>query len=94
MIFDGRATDTIQKAAWDAVLAFMAAQGEADYKNRARRRGVESPLPMAEGMYVGRQRAADYAAIEAWRTENGASIKRTAEYFSVGTATVKRACAE
>jgi putative DNA-invertase from lambdoid prophage Rac len=34
MVFDGNATDATQKAIRDALLAFMAAQGEADYLNR------------------------------------------------------------
>ena len=34
MKFDGTATNPIQKATRDAVFAFMAAQGEADYLNR------------------------------------------------------------
>lgn len=94
MWFDGREEDPIQKAMRDAVLAFMAAQGEADYRNRAemQRRGVA--IAKAAGKYTGRVRAHDYAAIRAWRTENGASIRETAEKFGVGTATVKRACAE
>ncbi|MGA7779946.1 MAG: recombinase family protein [Paraburkholderia sp.] len=94
MTFDGRATDPIEKATRDAVLAFMAAQGEADYKNRAemQRRGVA--IAKAKGKYAGRQRTVDYAIIKAWRTENGASIKQTAERFGIGTATVKRASAE
>ncbi|SDI83664.1 Site-specific DNA recombinase [Paraburkholderia phenazinium] len=94
MTFDGREKDPIQKATRDAVLAFMAAQGEADYKNRAemQRRGVA--IAKAAGKYAGRARTHDYAAISAWRAENGASIRETAEKFSVGTATVKRACAE
>jgi DNA invertase Pin-like site-specific DNA recombinase len=94
MWFDGREEDPIQKAMRDAVLAFMAAQGEADYRNRAemQRRGVA--IAKAAGKYVGRARAHDYAAIKAWRTENGASIRVTAEQFGVGTATVKRACAD
>ncbi|CAB3764292.1 recombinase family protein [Paraburkholderia solisilvae] len=94
MAFDGRAKDPIEKATRDAVLAFMAAQGEADYRNRAemQRRGVA--IAKAAGKYTGRVRTHDYAAIKAWRTENGASIRETAEKFGVGTATVKRACAE
>ncbi|MBR7959147.1 recombinase family protein [Burkholderia vietnamiensis] len=94
MTFDGREKDPIQKATRDAVLAFMAAQGEADYKNRAemQRRGIM--IAKAAGKYRGRARSHDYAAIKAWRTESGASIRETAERFGVGTATVKRACAE
>lgn len=94
MTFDGNERDPIQKATRDAVLAFMAAQGEADYKNRAemQRRGVA--IAKAEGKYRGRARSHDYAAIKAWREEHGASIRVTAEKFGVGTATVKRACAD
>ena len=94
MAFYGRAKDPIEKATRDAVLAFTAAQGEADYRNRAKmhRRGVA--IAKAAGKYVGRARAHDYDAIKAWRAENGASIRVTADQFGVGTATVKRACAE
>lgn len=94
MSFDGATGDPIEKATRDAVLAFMAAQGEADYRNRSemQRRGVA--IAKAAGKYKGRQRAHDYAAIKAWRAEHGATIAATAEHFQVGTATVKRACAE
>lgn len=94
MVFDGSEKDPIQKATRDAVLAFMAAQGEADYTNRAemQRRGVA--IARAAGKYKGRSRSNDYAAIKAWRAENGASIRVTAEQFGVAPATVKRACAE
>lgn len=94
MSFDGNAQDPIEKATRDAVLAFMAAQGEADYRNRAemQKRGIG--LAKSAGKYKGRQRASDYEEIKAWRAEQGASIKDTAEHFGVGTATVKRACAE
>jgi DNA invertase Pin-like site-specific DNA recombinase len=94
MVFDGAASDPIDKATRDAVLAFMAAQGEADYRNRAemQRRGVA--IAKATGKYKGRVRSHDYAEIKAWRLEHDASIRETAERFGVGTATVKRACAE
>ncbi|CAJ3569598.1 site-specific recombinase, DNA invertase [Burkholderia pseudomallei] len=94
MAFDGKAKDPIAKATRDAILAFMAAQGEADYLNRAemQRRGVS--IAKAEGKYKGRARSHDYAAIKTWRAEHGASIRETAEKFGVGTATVKRACAD
>lgn len=93
MVFDGGAKDPIEKATRDAVLAFMAAQGEADYKNRAemQRRGVA--IAKAEGKYVGRQRATNYSDIKSWRIEHGASIAQAAEHFGVSAATIKRACA-
>jgi putative DNA-invertase from lambdoid prophage Rac len=72
----------------------MAAQGEADYRNRTemRRRGIA--IAKAAGKYQGRARAHDYATIKAWREENGASIRETAEKFSVGTVAVKRPYAD
>jgi putative DNA-invertase from lambdoid prophage Rac len=93
MTFGGKAKDPIEKATRNAILAFMAAQGEADYINRAemQRRGVA--IAKGEGKYKGRARSHDYEAIRAWRAENGASIRATAEKFDVGTATVKRAYA-
>lgn len=42
---------------------------------------------------LGRPRVNDGAQIRFWRTQNGASIKQTAEKFGVSTATVKRYCA-
>ncbi|SDI70607.1 hypothetical protein SAMN04487926_12256 [Paraburkholderia steynii] len=56
------------------------------------RRGVA--IAKTEGKYKGRARSHNYAAIKAWRSEYGASIRETAEKFGVGTATVKRACAD
>lgn len=94
MVFDGSETDEMRLAIRDALLAFMAAQGQADYRNRVemQRRGIA--IAKEAGKYKGRQRASDYAAIRAWRAEHGASIQATADHFDVGTATVKRACAE
>lgn len=90
MTFDGRATDAISKATRDAVLAFMAAQGEADYLNRRemQKRGIS--VAKAEGKYKGRARAADATEVVSWRAENGASIAQTAEEFGISPATVKR----
>lgn len=92
MEFDGQATDAIAKATRDAVLAFMAAQGEADYLNRRemQRRGIEVAKRDRPETYPGRAKAADAAEVVAWRAENGASIAQTAERFGIGTATVKR----
>jgi DNA invertase Pin-like site-specific DNA recombinase len=94
MSFDGAATDATAKAVRDAVLAFMAAQGEADYRNRREMQARGIAVAKKQGKYRGRVRSHDYAAIRAWREENGASIKDTAEKFGIGTATVKRAMAE
>jgi len=43
---------------------------------------------------LGRPKAADAAAVVAWRRENAASIKGTARQFRLSEATVKRYCAE
>ena len=42
---------------------------------------------------LGRPKARDGAAVVAWRRENGASIKGTAQHFGLSEATVKRYCA-
>jgi putative DNA-invertase from lambdoid prophage Rac len=42
---------------------------------------------------LGRPKAQDGAAVVAWRRENGASIKQTAQRFGLSEATVKRYCA-
>lgn len=93
MSFDGTATDPMLKATRDAVLAFMAAQGEADYINRRemQRRGID--IKKASGGYPGRAKTMDPAAVKAWRSEEGASIAATAEHFEISVATVKRYCA-
>jgi DNA invertase Pin-like site-specific DNA recombinase len=93
MVFDGTATDAISKATRDAVLAFLAAQGEADYLNRRemQRRGIETAK--AQGKDMGRPKAADANEVAAWRAEHGATIAKTAEHFQISTATVKRYCA-
>lgn len=94
MTFDGAATDATNKAIRDSLLAFMAAQGEADYLNRRemQKRGIA--LAKADGVYKGRAKAADAATVVAWRTEQGASIKDTADHFGISPATVKRYCKE
>ena len=96
MVFDGAEQDPTQKAVRDAILAFMAAQGEADYKNRREMQAMGIKVAKENGKYeaVGRKRKVDYAEIRSWRAENGASIAQTADNFSISTAAVKRAIAE
>lgn len=95
MTFDGTATNAIDKATRDAVLAFIAAQGEADYLNRKemQKRGIEVAKAADDGRYVGRAKTLDPAVVKAWRAEKGKSIAATAEHFEISTATVKRYCA-
>jgi len=101
MEFDGTATDATQKAIRDSLLAFMAAQGEADYLNRRemQKRGIErikaadALKPLHERTNQGRKPKTDAIIVKAWRAENGASIAVTAEHFGLSPATVKRYCA-
>lgn len=92
MQFDGAATDAIQKATRDAILAFMAAQGEADYLNRRemQRQGIEKAKQDNPEKYAGRPPKADAARVNAWRAEHGASIAQTAAHFGLGKATIAR----
>ena len=48
----------------------------------------------AEGKALGRSKSIDDAAVCAWRAENSASIKTTAEHFGISAASVKRACSK
>ncbi len=93
MEFDGTATEPMLKATRDAVLAFMAAEGEADYINRRemQRRGID--IKKASGGCPGRAKTMDPTSVKAWRAENGKSIAATAEHFEISVATVKRYCA-
>ena len=92
MEFDGAAKDAIQKATRDAILAFMAAQGEADYLNRRemQRQGIEKAKKDSPEKYAGRPPKADAAEVNTWRAEQGASIAQTAQHFGLGKATVAR----
>ncbi|CAN0619577.1 putative DNA-invertase from lambdoid prophage Rac [Burkholderia multivorans] len=90
MEFDGRATDAIAKATRDAVLAFMAAQGEADYLNRRemQRKGIEHAK--TEGKYVGRTKTIDDAAI-AKAIADGMTWAQAMAEFGVSKSAVARA---
>ena len=92
MEFDGSTTDAIRKATRDAILAFMAAQGEADYLNRRemQRQGIDKARKDNPEKYAGRPPKKDAAEVNAWRAEQGASIAKTAEHFELGRATVAR----
>ena len=95
MEFDGNITESTQKAIRDALLAFMAAQGEADYLNRKemQKRGIEVAKSAQDGRYKGRAKTLDPTTVKAWRAEQKASIATTAEHFDISVATVKRYCA-
>lgn len=90
MEFDGEATDAIAKATRDAVLAFMAAQGEADYLNRRemQARGIE--IAKGAGKYRGRVKQHDDAAIVAF-VGAGNTWTQAQQEFNVSRSAVARA---
>jgi putative DNA-invertase from lambdoid prophage Rac len=94
MEFDGAATNAIAKAVRTAVLAFIAAQGEADYLNRRemQKRGIASAKE--RGKHLGAPKKGDADEVRAWRAEHKATQAATAEHFGLSVATVKRYCAE
>ncbi|KVG35640.1 recombinase family protein [Burkholderia ubonensis] len=91
MVFDGQETDPTRKAVRDAILAFMAAQGEADYRNRREMQARGIAVAKEAGKYKGRKHAVDYAEVRAYHAEHGGSVRALAEHFGVGVATVSRA---
>ncbi len=95
MSFDGTATDAIAKATRDVVLAFMAAQGEADYLNRRemQRRGIELAKQDLT-KYRGRPATYDAQEVAAWKVETGASVRATAVHFGMANSTVSRLLAQ
>lgn len=90
MEFDGTTTDPIAKATRDAVLAFMAAQGESDYRNRRemQAKGIENAK--AQGKYTGRAKTINDAEI-AQAVANGMSWSQAQEVFKVSRSAVARA---
>ncbi|MFM0513322.1 recombinase family protein [Paraburkholderia sp. RL17-373-BIF-A] len=91
MVFDGQETDPLRKAVREALLAFMAAQGEADYRNRRDMQARGIAIAKDEGKYKGRKPAVDYAEVRAYHAEHGGSVRSLAEHFGVGVATISRA---
>lgn len=90
MTFDGRATDAIAKATRDAVLAFMAAQGEADYLNRREMQAKGIEHAKAAGKYKGRAKSIDDAAI-AQAVANGSTWTQVMTEYGVSKSAVARA---
>ncbi|MEX3961780.1 recombinase family protein [Paraburkholderia sp. EG286B] len=90
MTFDGADTNPMTKAARDAVLAFMCAQGEADYKNRREMadRGIE--IAKAAGKYKGRAKSINDAEI-AQAVADGAKWADVMERYGVSKSAVARA---
>jgi putative DNA-invertase from lambdoid prophage Rac len=90
MTFDGRATDAIAKATRDAVLAFMAAQGEADYLNRREMQAKGIEHAKTAGKYTGRAKSINDAEL-AQAVANGSTWAQVMAEYSVSKSAVARA---
>src|SRR5690554_5623834 len=75
-----------------AMLTMLAAMAELERSNIKARQMAGIERAKAEGKNLGREKVIDDVAVARWRQENSASIKATAEYFGISTASVKRAC--
>ena len=76
------------------MLTMLAAVAELERENLKVRQLAGLERARAEGKSLGRTKAIDDAAVLAWRAENSASIKATAEHFGISAASVKRACSK
>ena len=76
------------------MLTMLAAVAELERENLKVRQLAGLERAKAEGKNLGRTKAIDDAAVTAWRAENSASIKATAEHFGISAASVKRACSK
>lgn len=76
-----------------AMLTMLAAVAELERSNIKARQMAGIERAKAEGKALGREKVIDDAQVSAWRVTHSASIKATAEHFSISVASVKRACA-
>ena len=74
------------------MLTMLVSLAELERKNIKARQMAGIERAKAEGKAMGRHKQIDDAKVVQWRTENSASIKRTAEHFEISVASVKRAC--
>ena len=74
------------------MLTMLAAVAELERENLKARQLAGLERAKAEGKNLGRTKAIDDTVVSAWRAENSASIKATAEHFGISAASVKRAC--
>ena len=75
-----------------AMLTMLAAMAELEKDNIRVRQMAGIERARAEGKNLGREKVIDDAAVASWRAANNASIRQTAEHFSIAPASVKRAC--
>ena len=76
------------------MLTMLAAVAELERENLKTRQLAGLERAKAEGKALGRSKRIDDAAVCAWRAENSASSKATAEHFGISAASVKRACSK
>lgn len=76
------------------MLTMLAAVAELERSNMKARQMAGLERARAEGRSLGRKKTIDDDAVAVWRDaqEPKASIKQTAEHFSISVASVKRAC--
>lgn len=74
-----------------AMLTMLSAVAELEVANLKERQLAGIKRAKAEGKHMGRPKTVDMQAIAKWKADNQASIKTTAEFFGVGTTTVKNA---
>lgn len=75
------------------MLTMLAAVAKLERENIRIRQMAGIERARADGRNLGRVKTIDDAEVAAWRRENSASIKQTAERFGISIASVKRACA-
>ncbi|MDH2299792.1 recombinase family protein [Cobetia sp. 29-18-1] len=75
-----------------AMLTMLAAMAELERSNIKSRQLAGIERARAEGKNLGRAKTIDDEAVVAWRKENSASIRKTADHFGISPASVKRAC--
>jgi DNA invertase Pin-like site-specific DNA recombinase len=79
--------------AGEFMLTMLAAVAKLERENIRIRQMAGIERARADGRNLGRVKTIDDAEVAAWRRENDASIKQTAERFGISVASVKRACA-
>nr|WP_173150636.1 recombinase family protein [Halomonas sp. Ant2]AJY53632.1 DNA invertase/resolvase [Halomonas sp. Ant2] len=75
-----------------AMLTMLAAMAELERSNIKSRQMSGIERAKAEGRNLGREKLIDDDLVVRWRQDQSASIKDTAEFFGISTASVKRAC--
>lgn len=74
-----------------AMLTMLSAVAQLERDNIKSRQMAGIEKARSEGKALGRKKTIDDQQVIKWRTDNKASIKATAEHFSISTASVKRA---